>query len=221
MPAPLTAAPVRSASAPPVMQRGRRRASGEARCGMSCSQRYHDATSMASLPSAHCIFQLCGVAFIALGVSAENVKSRHSCENVNSSPYQWALRAKAVCDRWSSEPQLRQSRRRQTHVPLVEHGVLAGVGAHWASWKCNVACEWVASAGVYSPGGVGLAVSCLATVAATRCGFASGDPVRVDQRRQCDAGPDVRGLRRSTDCLPLSLAGHVPGSPEPAREPPI
>jgi hypothetical protein len=44
---------------------------------MSCSQRYHDATSMASLPSAHCIFQLCGVAFIALGVSAENVKSRH------------------------------------------------------------------------------------------------------------------------------------------------
>jgi len=76
-PAPSTAAPVRSAQAPPVMQRGRRRASGEARCGMSCSQRYHDATSMASLPSAHCIFQLCGVAFIALGVSAENVKSRH------------------------------------------------------------------------------------------------------------------------------------------------
>jgi hypothetical protein len=44
---------------------------------MSCSQRYHDATSMASLQSAHCTLQLCSVAFIALGASAENVKSRH------------------------------------------------------------------------------------------------------------------------------------------------
>ena len=72
---------------------------------------------------------------------------------------------------------LRQSRRRpDTRSPGRARRTGRGWGSTGHHGSATVACEWVASAGVYSGGGVGLAVACLATVAATRCGFAAGDP---------------------------------------------